>query len=71
MLIPSVQFSLFFFLFQLIHDISEENGGVNVSFPRAGSNSSKVLLKGAKQCVEGARIAIREVVDDLVSALRV
>ena len=42
---------------------------MNVSFPRAGSNSSKVLLKGAKQCVEGAKIAIKELVEDLVSML--
>lgn len=59
-----VYFSLFI---QLIQDISEDNGGVIISFPKVGSDSNKVLLKGAKQCIEGAKTAIEEAVEDLVS----
>ncbi len=56
-------------IFQLIHEISEENGGVIVSFPRAGSNSDKVTLKGATQCIDGAKTRIQEIINDLVSNL--
>ena len=56
---------------QLIKKISEENGGVNITFPRAGSNSSRVLLKGAKKFVSTAKIAIMEVVTDLESRVTV
>jgi len=52
---------------QLIHEISEDNGNVVISFPRSGSNSSKVTLKGARQCVEAAKARIKEVIEDLVS----
>ena len=52
---------------QLIHEISEENGHVIISFPRSGTNSDKVMLKGAQQCIEGARSQIQEVIKDLVS----
>ena len=51
---------------QLVQDISAENGGVIISFPRSGTNSDKVMLKGAKQCIDGARTRILEVVEDLV-----
>lgn len=53
--------------FQLIHEISEENGNVIISFPRSGANSDKVLLKGPRQCIEGVKTRILEVVADLVS----
>lgn len=51
---------------QLIHEIADENGGIIISFPRAGSESDKVTLKGAKQCIEGAKTRILEIVEDLV-----
>ena len=51
---------------QLIHEISEENGRVIISFPRSGANSDKVVLKGARQCIDGARARIKEVTEDLV-----
>ena len=35
-------------------------------FPRSGINSDKVVIKGAKQCVDGAIQAINEVIEDLV-----
>jgi polyribonucleotide nucleotidyltransferase len=50
---------------QLIHEISEENGNVIIVFPRSGSTNDKVIIKGAKQCVEGAKLAINEIVEDL------
>jgi predicted PilT family ATPase len=50
---------------QVIQDIAAENGGVIISFPRSGTTSDKVVLKGAKQCIEGARTRILEVVADL------
>lgn len=51
---------------QLIHEIAEENGGVIISFPRAGSNSDKVVLKGARQCIDGAKARFKEIIEDLV-----
>lgn len=41
-----------------------------VSFPRTGSQSEKVTLKGAKECVEAAKKRMQEIVEDLVSRLR-
>ncbi len=38
-----------------------------ISFPRSGSNSRKVTLKGAGQCVEAVKARIEEIVKDLVS----
>jgi len=35
----------------ILHRISEECGGVMISFPRAGTNSDKVTIKGAKDCI--------------------
>lgn len=52
---------------QIIHEISEENGGVIISFPRSGASSDKVVLKGAPQCIEGAKARIQEIIEDLVS----
>ena len=53
-------------LSQLIREVSEENGGVIISFPHS-DRSDKVVLKGAKQCIEGAKTRILEIVADLVS----
>ena len=60
-------FTLSFYSFQLIHEISEENGGVIISFPRSGANSDKVVLKGAHQCIEGCKSQILDIISDLVS----
>ncbi|EDW36399.1 GL17775 [Drosophila persimilis] len=49
----------------ILHRIAEENGGVMISFPRAGTNSDKVTLKGAKDCIEAAKQRIEEIVADL------
>uniref|UniRef100_A0A665W5G2 Vigilin n=1 Tax=Echeneis naucrates TaxID=173247 RepID=A0A665W5G2_ECHNA len=40
---------------QVLRDLADEYGGVLVSFPRTGSQSEKVTLKGAKECVEAAK----------------
>lgn len=48
-----------------LQHIASEFGGVQVSFPRSGDHSDVVVLKGAKECVEGARKRILEIVQDL------
>uniref|UniRef100_A0A1E1X8G5 Putative vigilin n=1 Tax=Amblyomma aureolatum TaxID=187763 RepID=A0A1E1X8G5_9ACAR len=48
-----------------LQHIANEFGGVQVSFPRSGDHSDVVTLKGAKECVEGARKRILEIVQDL------
>ncbi|ROI15737.1 Vigilin [Anabarilius grahami] len=50
---------------QVLRDIADEYGGVIVSFPRTASQSDKVTLKGAKDCVEAAKKRMLELVDDL------
>ncbi|VDM37385.1 unnamed protein product [Toxocara canis] len=49
----------------VLREIQEQNGGVIISFPRAGSNDSKVTIKGSKRCVESAKARIQEIVEDL------
>lgn len=39
-----------------------------VSFPRSGTQSDRVTLKGAKDCVEAAKKRIQEIIEDLVGA---
>lgn len=51
---------------QELRDIQAQFGGVTVSFPRQGSDSSKVVIKGAKECAEAAKKRIAEIVEDLV-----
>ena len=51
---------------QVLREIGEEYGGVTVSFPRNGSKSDRVMVKGPKNCVEGATARIAEIVADLV-----
>ncbi|CAL1268500.1 unnamed protein product [Larinioides sclopetarius] len=50
---------------EVLKQISIDYGGVTVSFPRNGSNSSKVVLKGAKDFLEGAKQRLQEIVEDL------
>uniref|UniRef100_A0A8D3C7X4 Vigilin n=1 Tax=Scophthalmus maximus TaxID=52904 RepID=A0A8D3C7X4_SCOMX len=50
---------------QVLRDLAEEYGGVMVSFPRTGTSSEKVTLKGAKECVEAAKKRMQEIVEDL------
>eukprot|EP00066_Takifugu_rubripes_P007967 XP_003973835.1 PREDICTED: vigilin [Takifugu rubripes] len=50
---------------QVLRDLADEYGGVMVSFPRTGSQSEKVIIKGAKECVEAAKKRMQEIVEDL------
>nr|BAE20148.1 high density lipoprotein-binding protein vigilin [Anguilla japonica] len=50
---------------QVLRDIGEEYGGVMVSFPRSASQSDKVTLKGAKECVEAAKKRMQDIIEDL------
>ncbi|KAL4221822.1 hypothetical protein ACF0H5_020076 [Mactra antiquata] len=50
---------------QVLREIGDEYGGVTVSFPRSGVKSERVVIKGAKDCVEGAKKRILEIVADL------
>jgi hypothetical protein len=52
---------------EVLHRISDECGGVMISFPRPGVPSDRVVLKGAKECIEMAKQRIQEIVTDLVS----
>ncbi|XP_069948284.1 vigilin isoform X2 [Cherax quadricarinatus] len=50
---------------EVLRQIGDQYGGVTVSFPRSGVQGDKVTLKGAKECVEGAKARIQEIVNDL------
>ncbi|MGH0140316.1 UNVERIFIED_CONTAM: hypothetical protein FKN15_071218 [Acipenser sinensis] len=50
---------------QVLRELAEEYGGVMVSFPRTGTQSDKVTLKGAKDCVEAAKKRMAEIIEDL------
>lgn len=54
---------------EVLQQISDEYGGVSVSFPQNGSSSSRVKLSGAKDCVEKAKERLLEIVYDLVSSV--
>jgi len=49
---------------QILNDISDEFGGVTISLPK-DQQSNKVAVKGAKDCVEGAKTRLQEIIDDL------
>ena len=51
---------------EVLRQIADDFGGVTVSFPRSGVKSDKVIIKGGKDCVEGAKKRILEIVADLV-----
>jgi polyribonucleotide nucleotidyltransferase len=56
---------------QVIRDISDEYSNVNISFPAKGAveNPETVVLKGSKECVEGAKARILEIVQNLESQI--
>lgn len=56
---------------EILHRISEECGGVSISFPRPGVDSDKVTLKGAKDCIEAAKQRIAEIVADLEAQITI
>ena len=55
-----------FLPYKVIREISEENGGVIISFPKQGSDADRVTLKGAKDCIESTKARIKEIIEDLV-----
>jgi hypothetical protein len=40
---------------EVLKHIADEYGGVTVSFPRSGIKSETVVIKGSKDCVDGAK----------------
>lgn len=56
---------------EVLREMADEFGGVVVSFPRSGVNSDRVVLKGAKDCVEAAKARILEIVHDLESMITI
>ncbi|EFN61569.1 Vigilin [Camponotus floridanus] len=55
----------------VLHRIADECGGVQISFPRAGVDSDRVILKGSHECIEAAKQRMREIVQDLESMVTV
>ncbi|XP_076856033.1 vigilin isoform X2 [Brachyhypopomus gauderio] len=56
---------------QVLRELAEEFGGVAVSFPRTGTHSHSVSLKGARECVDAAKRRIQEIIQDLESQVSV
>nr|CAD7426159.1 unnamed protein product [Timema monikensis] len=56
---------------EVLHRIADECGGVMISFPRPGVVSDRVVLKGAKDCIELAKLRIQEIVEDLESMVTI
>ncbi|KAL0970265.1 hypothetical protein UPYG_G00239660 [Umbra pygmaea] len=50
---------------QVLRELAEEYGGVAVSFPRTGTKSDRITLKGARDCVDAAKRRIQEIIEDL------
>lgn len=55
----------------VLHKIADECGGVQISFPRAGVDSDRVILKGSHECIEAAKQRMREIVQELESMVTV
>lgn len=56
---------------KVLHTISEDFGGVMISFPRPGVESDRVTLKGSKECIEQAKQRILNIVADLESQVTI
>ncbi|KAK7477919.1 hypothetical protein BaRGS_00030828, partial [Batillaria attramentaria] len=56
---------------EVLRKISDENGGVTVSFPRSGVKSERVVIKGPKECVDAAKKKIADIVADLEAQITV
>jgi len=56
---------------EVLQEIAKQYGGVVVSFPRSGVKSDRVVLKGAKDCVEAAKTRILEIVQELESMVTI
>jgi len=55
---------------QVLREVSDEYGGVSISLPKENT-SAKVALKGAKDCVEGAKSRLLEIISDLESMIEI
>lgn len=55
----------------VLHRIADECGGVQISFPRAGVDSDRVILKGSHDCIEAAKQRMQEIVQELESMVTV
>ncbi|XP_067285382.1 vigilin isoform X2 [Pseudorasbora parva] len=56
---------------QVLRELAEEYGGVAVSFPRTGTHSDSITVKGPRECVDAAKKRIQEIVRDLESQVSV
>lgn len=56
---------------EVLYRISDECGGVLISFPRSGVDSDRVVLKGAKECIEAAKQKITETITNLESMVTI
>ncbi|PNF18399.1 Vigilin [Cryptotermes secundus] len=56
---------------EVLNRISDECDHVMISFPRPGVQSDRVVLKGAKDCIEMAKRRIQEIVADLESMVTI
>ncbi|XP_012272523.1 vigilin [Orussus abietinus] len=55
----------------VLHQISDECGGVQISFPRAGEDSDQIIIRGAKECIEAAKQRMLEIVQELESRVTI
>ncbi|CAG2166840.1 unnamed protein product, partial [Oppiella nova] len=56
----------------ILKQIGDDFGGVTISFPRnAQRDSDRVVLKGAKECIESAKQRITEIIEDLDSQITI
>ncbi|KRY35703.1 Vigilin [Trichinella spiralis] len=51
----------------VLRDIQEQFGGIFISFPKLASGNGRVTLKGPKECVEGAKVQLLDIVAKLES----
>ncbi|XP_054712100.1 vigilin-like [Uloborus diversus] len=56
---------------EILKQIGDEFGGVQVSFPRNGTQESKVRLKGPKDFLEGAKEKLHQIVKELEAMVSV
>ncbi|XP_066146000.1 vigilin [Euwallacea fornicatus] len=56
---------------EVLYRISEDCGGVMISFPRSGVDSDRVVLKGSKECIEAAKQKINEIIGELESMITI
>lgn len=55
----------------LLNKISEDCGGVQISFPRAGIDSNRVTIKGTRDAIDAAKKKLIDIVNDLESQVTI